>query len=278
MMRVVIETGCCVLVAASSRPPQPATQTEQGIRRELYLFYWLDTFPFPLGGVEPHRCIPWLSHVKLMLHLPFSCPRLAHTWSQRKPFFPPCLPLFALSIYPTPAYVTSFCRSSPFSLSTPTHLVYICFMSQEVQNVKRNGFLIYSSDSDFIKSDSSSRSPPLISSPLLSSPTWRAWRRSCIALCVMRWWSSPSSCLASTVCVCCAPPRCWYREVILLQTSLQSPTHRHPRPTLAPRVRPEDPHPGPPTALNGSSEQVDEGCVQIMCVFGSTDDLSMKPP
>lgn len=61
-----------------------------------------------------------------------------------------------LSVYPTPAYVTSLCRSSPFSISTPTHLTYICFGSQEAQNVKRSGFLIYSGDSDFIESDSSS--------------------------------------------------------------------------------------------------------------------------
>ena len=61
-------------------------------------------------------------------------------------------------------YLTSLCSVSntsihnqcllqlPFSLSTPTHLIYIFFKSQEVQNVKSSGFFIYSSDSDFFSS------------------------------------------------------------------------------------------------------------------------------
>lgn len=107
--------------------------------------------------------------------------------------------------------------------------------------------------------------------PPTSSPAWRAWSRSCTVRSVTRWWSSPSSCPASTVCVCCVPLKCWYKEVTLLQTFPRSPTRRHPHQIHARQDRHGDPCPGPLTAWNGSSEQVERTCwcYEYVCVWFS---------
>lgn len=97
---------------------------------------------------------------------------------------------------------------------------------------------------------------------LLSSPTWRVWNGSYTARCVMRWWSSPSSCRASTVCVCCVRLTYWYKEAILPQTSLLSPTRQPQRPTHGPHDRHADQCPEHLTAWTESSEQV----MEMVCV------------
>lgn len=159
------------------------------------------------------------------------------------------------SVYPTPTCITSVCCSSWL-----LHISYAFFSGNRRCGMQRAVDSLFILVTQTLLNPCSVLLPPL----LLSSPTWGAWNRSCIARCVMRWWGSPSFCHASTVCVCCVRLRCWYKEVILLQTSHQSPTHRPPRPTLALRGKHGDPHPGPLTAWNGSSEQVED--VGIMCV------------
>lgn len=85
----------------------------------------------------------------------------------------------------------------------------------------------------------------------------------------MRWWSSPSSCPASTVCVCFVQLRCWYKEAILLQISLQSLTHHPPHPTPDPHDRHADLLPGRLIAWSGSLEQVKE--MVCVCVWHSNE-------
>lgn len=145
------------------------------------------------------------------------------------------------SLSPTPAYTSSVCCSS----SSWSWLLHYSHTFSGQRRCKAVGFF-YSLIQPFF----------FFLNPFLSSPIWRTWNRSCVVLSVMEWWSSPSCCRASTVCVCCAPLKCCYKEVTLLLTSPRSPSHQPPPLIHARQDRHGDPRPGLPTAWNGSSEPV----------------------
>lgn len=143
------------------------------------------------------------------------------------------------SLSPTPAYTSSVsCSSSSWSW-----LLHYSHTFSDQRRCRAVGFFFIHWFSPFFFF-------------FLSSPIWRTWNRSCVALSVMEWWSSPSCCRASTVCVCCAPLKCWYKEVTLLLTFPRSPSHQPPLLIHARQDRHGDPRPGLPTAWNGSSEPV----------------------